>query len=282
MLIKEEFCLKPFNTFGIEVYARRLSVVTSVADMRELFEDGFLSDDELFVLGAGSNVLFTKHYEGLVLLNQMRGYSVEREDSDFVYLRVNGGEHWSAIVDYAVENGWGGIENLVLIPGTAGAAPVQNIGAYGVELKDVMETLEAFDLKTGEVRTFENKDCEFGYRSSVFKAKYKGRFFILSVLLRLQKKPVLQLEYGPLKKAFPEREPGSVTIKEVRDVIKSIRRSKLPDPENIGNAGSFFKNPVVSFSKVEELIGSYPEMPRREEEPRGKSQEPRVKRGNIE
>ncbi len=261
MLIKEDFCLKPFNTFGIEVFARRLAIITSQADLAELYEEDQLNDSSLLVLGEGSNVLFTKHYEGLVLLNQIRKFKVEKEDDNFVYLRVNSGENWSCLVDHTVENGWGGLENLSLIPGTVGAAPVQNIGAYGAEFKEAMTSLEAFDLQTGEVKTFTNNDCEFGYRSSIFKTKFKGRFFIISILLRLLKQSVLNLEYGPLKTAFKERSPDSINIKEVSEAVKSIRLSKLPDPAELGNAGSFFKNPVVPFSKIEKLVGRFPDLP---------------------
>ena len=261
MLIKEDFCLKPFNTFGIEVFARRLAIITSQADLAELYEEDQLNDSSLLVLGEGSNVLFTKHYEGLVLLNQIRKFKVEKEDDNFVYLRVNSGENWSCLVDHTVENGWGGLENLSLIPGTVGAAPVQNIGAYGAEFKEAMVNLEAFDLQTGEVKTFTNKDCEFGYRSSIFKTKYKRRFFIISILIRLKKQPILNLEYGPLKTAFQDTTIDSISVKEVSETVKSIRRSKLPEPHLLGNAGSFFKNPVVPFSKIEKLISKFPDMP---------------------
>lgn len=261
MLIKTDFCLKPFNTFAISAYARQLSVIGFPSDLAELYDEGKLSDDSVLILGEGSNILFTKHYEGLVLLNQVRKMEVIEESDQWVCLKVNGGENWSALVDYTVSQGWGGLENLSLIPGTVGAAPVQNIGAYGVELKEVLFEVEAFDMQTGSTKIFSNKDCAFGYRSSIFKTKLKGRFFILSVLLRLSKQPKPNLSYAPLKKAFDNRNIETIQLKEVSDAVKAIRRSKLPDPEILGNAGSFFKNPVVPFTKIEELVARFPDMP---------------------
>jgi len=261
MLIKTDFCLQPFNTFHVKVFARRLSIIGFPVDLEELYEEGALKENNILILGEGSNILFTKHYEGLVLLNQIRRMEVKTENEDWVYLKVNSGENWPALVDYTVDQGWGGLENLSLIPGTVGAAPVQNIGAYGVELKDILVDVEAFDFKTGKTEVFSNAECGFGYRNSIFKTKYKGRYFILSVLLKLSKKPNLNLEYAPLKKKFENRDPGSISVKQVSDAVKEIRLSKLPDPAKLGNAGSFFKNPLVSFAKIEELVAEYPEIP---------------------
>ncbi len=220
MLIKTDFCLKPFNSFGIEVYARHLSVVGFPVDLEELFQEGHLKINPVLILGEGSNILFSKHFEGLVLLNQIRGKEIVEEDENWVYLKVNSGENWSSLVDYTVIQGWGGLENLSLIPGTAGAAPVQNIGAYGVELKDVLVEVEAFDLKMGKSKLFSKAECGFGYRDSIFKTKYKGRFFILSIKLKLSKKPILNLSYAPLRKAFEHRDPLSIHINEVSDKSK--------------------------------------------------------------
>ncbi len=261
MLIKTDFCLQPFNTFHIKVFARSLSIIGFPADLEELYEEGALNEKSILILGEGSNILFTKHYEGLILLNQIRRMEVKTEDEDWVYLKVNSGENWPALVDYTVDQGWGGLENLSLIPGTVGAAPVQNIGAYGAELKDVLESVEVFNMQTGKTEVFSKAECGFGYRDSIFKTKYKGRYFILSVLLKLSKNPNLNLEYAPLKKKFENRDPGLISVKEVSDAVKEIRLSKLPDPAKLGNAGSFFKNPVVSFAKIEELAAEYPETP---------------------
>lgn len=261
MLIKTDFCLKPFNTFGISLFARQLCVIGFPTDLEELYEEGKLNDEPILILGEGSNILFTKHYEGLVLLNQFRRMEVMQEDDHWVYLKVNGGENWSALVDYTINQGWGGLENLSLIPGTVGAAPVQNIGAYGVELKDVLVKVEAFDLKMGVSIIFSKEECAFDYRSSIFKTKFKGRFFILSITLKLSKQPKLNLSYVPLKKVFENRDPQSIQLQEVSNVVKEIRRSKLPDPDKLGNAGSFFKNPIVPFAKIKDLIADYPGMP---------------------
>lgn len=261
MLIKKDFCLKPFNTFGVRAFARRLAVIGSLSDLEELYQDKLLNNDDTFILGEGSNVLFTKHYEGLILLNQIRKMEVLKENSDWVYLKVNGGENWTNLVDYTVDKGWGGLENLSLIPGTVGAAPVQNIGAYGVEVKDIIESVSAYDMLTGKTVSFLNDECGFGYRNSIFKSSQKGRYFILNVVFRLSKKPVLNLEYAPLKKKFENRDTESISLKELSEAIKEIRLSKLPEPEKLANAGSFFKNPVIAFSKIKELLAVYPDMP---------------------
>jgi UDP-N-acetylmuramate dehydrogenase len=261
MLIKSNFCLKPFNTFGIEVEARQAAMVTSVTDLQELFDDGHLHRQSVLILGEGSNVLFTGYFEGLVLLNQIRRKKIIRETDDHIFLQVNGGEFWSSLVDYTVEQGWGGLENLSLIPGTVGAAPVQNIGAYGVELKDVMHSLQAFDMQTGKVVCFDNKDCAFAYRNSIFKQQFRNRFFILNVTFQLDKLPSLHLEYGPLKAAFASTPKDEITLKQVSELVKTIRRSKLPAPEEIKNAGSFFKNPVVDKAKLAELQQQFADIP---------------------
>ena len=240
MLIKNDFCLKPFNTFGIEVKAIHAALITSVNDLHEMFEEGQLQNQDILILGEGSNILFTDHFDGLVLVNQIRRKEVIRETDRHVFLKVNGGEFWSSLVDFTVENGWHGLENLSLIPGTVGAAPVQNIGAYGIELKDVMVSLEAFDLKTGKVLHFDNKACEFAYRSSIFKKQHKGRYFVLNLTFQLSKVPNFHLEYGPLKEAFVSVPSGQINLKQVSELVKQIRRSKLPDPEELKNAGSFF------------------------------------------
>jgi len=261
MLIRTDFNLKPFNTFGLNCLAKQLCVVNSADILEELFRGGILQENSLLILGEGSNLLFTKNFEGLVLLNQIFGKEIINEDDDYIYLKVKGGENWSSFVDYTVNESWGGIENLSLIPGTVGAAPVQNIGAYGAELRDVLEEVEAFDLENGELKIFSNTECAFDYRDSIFKSGFKGRYFITSVLLKLHKKPLLNISYASLKKKFEGRNADEINIKEVSDAVKEIRRSKLPDPKQLGNAGSFFKNPIVPFYKVQELAASYPEIP---------------------
>ncbi len=261
MLIKTDFCLKPFNTFGVEVETRQAALITSLSNLNELFEEGYLRQRPLLILGEGSNILFTDHFEGLVLLNQMRGKKILEETDEYIFLKVNSGEFWSSLVDFTIENDWGGLENLSLIPGTVGAAPVQNIGAYGVELKDVMHSLEAFDLESGEVVQFANEDCEFAYRDSIFKKQAKGRYFVLNVTFRLSKNPIFDLEYGPLKQAFANVALADISLKQISEFVKSIRRSKLPEPEELKNAGSFFKNPVVSSKRLANLKDEFPEIP---------------------
>jgi len=262
MLISEDFCLKTFTTFGVEVRTRRFIVVSSKTDLEELFEEGYLKERPRMVLGGGSNLLFTGHYPGLILSSQMRGKEIVEETSDEIRIKVNSGEYWPTFVDEMVEKGYGGVENLCLIPGKVGAAPIQNIGAYGVEVKDVIERLEAFDLDTGEISIFKNKDCGFGYRSSIFKTKEKrDRYFILNVTFRLSKNPELTLSYAPLRELFKDRKKEEITVKEVSEAIKEIRNTKLPDPDHLNNGGSFFKNPVVSKEKADELKDQYPEIP---------------------
>jgi UDP-N-acetylmuramate dehydrogenase len=261
MLVLKDICLKSFTTLGVKARARRVVSVNSVAILQELKQQGELDNEQVMVLGEGSNVLFSKDFEGTILLNQIRGHEVIEETEEYVFLKIYGGENWSQLVDFAVEINWGGIENLSLIPGTVGAAPVQNIGAYGVELKDVFVSLNAFDLKTGEINEFDKNECEFNYRSSVFKTKFPGRYFITDITLKLKKKPVPYLEYAPLKAEFNELNKETISIKDVSEAVKKIRRSKLPDPSKIGNAGSFFKNPVVSEEKMNKLKKQFPEIP---------------------
>ncbi len=261
MLISENFCIKPFTTFGVEVRAQQFIVVSSIGDLQDLFKEGFLKTEPRMVLGRGSNVLFTDHYEGLILSCQIRGKEIVEENDDYVLLKVNSGEYWPGLVDEIVEKGLGGMENLCLIPGKVGAAPIQNIGAYGAEIKDVIESVEAFDMTTGTGKIFTKKECDFGYRSSIFKTKEKGRYFIVNVIFRLSKKPKLNLAYAPLKEIFQGRKEEEITIKEVSETIKKIRNKKIPDPDSLKNAGSFFKNPVVKKKTADKLRQQYKDMP---------------------
>lgn len=240
--------------------ATRLAAFNSGLELRGFLEAN-KNLEKVLVVGSGSNLLFTKDYDGFVLLNEIKGVKIIAESDSEVIVKVGGGENWSDFVDYTISKGWGGLENLSLIPGTVGAAPVQNIGAYGVELNEVLVSLEAIDIETGDTLAFANEDCEFEYRTSIFKTRLKGRFVILNVLFRLMKTPELTLDYAPLKKYFSDREKDSISIREVGEAVKQIRRSKLPDPDEIGNAGSFFKNPVVRFSKIEELMSKFPDIP---------------------
>ena len=219
MNIKTDFCLKPFNTFGIEIMARRCAQITSTTDLNELFEYGEFSNKLVLVVGEASNILFLDHFKGLVIMPLMRGKKIISENETEVIIEVNSGEYWSSLVDFTVEKNWWGIENLSLIPGKVGAAPVQNIGAYGVELKDVFESLEAFDMKTGEIVKFENKDCEFGYRDSIFKNKHKGRFVVLSIRLKLSKIQKPKLSYKPLVEEFKNKSHTEINLVDIRDAV---------------------------------------------------------------
>ncbi len=261
MLIKEDFCLKPFNTFGLEVLARHLSIITSVRDLHELYDNGELQKNKVLILSKGSNILFTNHFEGLVLLNQIWGKKIIEENDENVILKVSSGEFWPSLVEFTVENGWGGLENMTDIPGKMGAAPIQNIGAYGAELKNVMISLEAFDLLTGKIVEFSNNDCNFKYRSSIFKTSHKNRYFITSVVLRLSKKPKINLNYKPLADAFTGKNIEDITLKEISLKVSEIRNSKLPNPDKLKNAGSFFKNPIVDQKELAGLKSIHPSIP---------------------
>ncbi|MBC8321389.1 MAG: UDP-N-acetylmuramate dehydrogenase [Bacteroidetes bacterium] len=261
MLIKQDFCLSPFNTFGVEIMARRLSIITSESDLQVLYNAGELKESKVLVLSKGSNILFTNHFEGLVLLNQIWGKKIIKEEEDHVFLEASSGEFWPSLVEFTVENGWCGLENMTDIPGKVGAAPIQNIGAYGVELKDVLVSLNAFNLFTGEFVKFTNSDCEFSYRSSIFKTTLKNRYFITSVLFKLSKKTKLNLSYMPLAESFANVDINEVTITDVSKKVAEIRRSKLPNPDKLKNAGSFFKNPIVTNEMLNVIKSKYPTIP---------------------
>lgn len=214
-----------------------------------------------FILGGGSNLVLTGDFEGLVLHMAIPGRRLLSEDADAWYIEAGAGENWHDFVQWTLAQGWPGLENLSLIPGTVGAAPIQNIGAYGAELKDTFESLEAIDMNTGEERIFHNADCRFGYRQSVFKNEGKGKHFIYSITLKLSKQPIINTQYGDIRNILEEKGITKPTIQDVSDAVIRIRSSKLPDPAEIGNAGSFFKNPEVSVEKAESLHAYYPDMP---------------------
>lgn len=255
--------LLPYNTFGVDAYASHLFHLNSPDDLTGILDyPGFLemSDNmnKLLVLGQGSNLLFAGDFNGVVIRNEIKGISIVDEDETSVFLEVGSGVIWNDLVDYAVTRNWAGIENLTLIPGTVGAAPVQNIGAYGVEASDVIVRLKAFDLKRGEWLTLDRSDCEFGYRDSIFKRTLKDRVVICSVVIRLSKKPELRLDYAGIMEELAERNISDPTVRDISAIIASIRRSKLPDPSTMGNAGSFFKNPVVKEDDFQRLFRSHP------------------------
>lgn len=232
--------------------------VASVAELKIVLKQ---NTKELLVLGGGSNMLFTKSFEGLVVKNNIKGITTISENNHEVVLKVGAGEVWHDFVMFCVKNNWAGIENLSLIPGTVGASPMQNIGAYGVEVKDLIKEVETLNMSTLEVETFSNTICDFGYRSSIFKTTQKGKYFITAVTFRLLKKAKINSSYGAIDDELKSMGIINPTIKDISTAVINIRSSKLPDPKEIGNSGSFFKNPMVSFAKKNELLEKYPSMP---------------------
>lgn len=261
MLLQENFSLKPYNTFGIDVKTRYFATFENVEELQQLLKHPEIALAEKLILGGGSNVLFTQDFGGAVLKNNIKGISIIAQDDDFAWVKAGSGEVWHEMVLYCIEHGLAGVENLSLIPGTVGAAPLQNIGAYGVELKDVFDSLEAVNLDTGKLETFEKAACDFGYRESYFKKAGKGKYIIVSVTLKLRKKPEFNTSYGDIQKTLASMEITDLTIKAISEAVCAIRRSKLPDPAVIGNAGSFFKNPEVDKMVYENLKKLHPEMP---------------------
>ncbi|MDJ1471440.1 UDP-N-acetylmuramate dehydrogenase [Cytophagaceae bacterium DM2B3-1] len=260
----EQNCsLKPFNTFGIEAQAHYLAKAEDIETLRDIITAEQFQNTPVLFLGGGSNVLFTKNYfEGLVVLMQIKGISVLKEDDTHVWLQVGAGEVWHEFVLECIKRNLGGVENLSLIPGTVGAAPMQNIGAYGVEIKDTFDSLEAVDRKTGQLRLFTNADCKFGYRESVFKHELKDQYIITSVTFRLVKNPTTYtISYGDIQKTLQEMEVQTPSLRTVSDAVIHIRQSKLPDPKQIGNAGSFFKNPVIPQDLFEQIQQQNPAIP---------------------
>jgi len=254
--LKENFSLRTFNTFGLSVNAKVFSVVKNIDDLKTLLEHSRYHSTPILILGGGSNILFTKDFDGIVIYPDIPGIEITDQDEDYVWVKAYAGENWDGFVSYCVSKNWGGIENLSFIPGKIGACPIQNIGAYGVEVKDSIYNVEALEIATGNIHYFNSSQCEFGYRDSIFKSKVKNLYVIVSVTFKLFKKPVLQTSYHDVAEAIS----GSdyVNVQTIRDAIIKIRKRKLPDPELIGNAGSFFKNPVISASLFESLLKKYP------------------------
>jgi len=249
-----------YNTFGIDVKTKYLASFKNIEELKELLQSPLIQEEKKLIIGGGSNVLFTKNYEGVILVNKITGIDIVEENEEHVLVKVGAGENWHEFVMWSINNQYAGIENLSLIPGSVGASPMQNIGAYGVEIKDVFHQLEAVEIKTGNTQVFNHKECAFGYRESVFKNVLKDQFVITSVTYKLNKKPVYNISYGAIKQQLEENNVEDLSIKEVANAVIQIRQSKLPDPQKIGNAGSFFKNPIVSQAKFEELKQKFPEI----------------------
>ncbi|MDA8669488.1 UDP-N-acetylmuramate dehydrogenase [Flavobacteriales bacterium] len=258
MNIIENYPLLKLNTFGIDVKAKYFTSINTINELIEVTKTNVFKDLELLILGGGSNILFTKDFDGLVILNNIKGKEIIDQNQQSIFLKIGAGENWHELVMYCVDNGWGGIENLSLIPGNTGTAPMQNIGAYGVEIKETFIELEALEISSGKIVKFNNSDCEFGYRESVFKNKMKNQYIILNITLELKKNPVLNINYGDVKAILESQNIKNPAIKEVSNAIISIRQSKLPNPKKIGNSGSFFKNPIVSLNQLELIKKKYP------------------------
>lgn len=259
MQIQENISLKPYNTFSIDATARYFAKFTTITELEEILNAELLPENEHpLIIGGGSNILLTHNYSGIVAKNEMHGIEVVEETEQHVYVRAAAGENWHYFVLYCIKNNFAGVENLSLIPGNVGASPMQNIGAYGVEIKDVFHQLEAFNIKDKTAEIFTAEDCEFGYRESVFKRKYKGQFVITGVTFRLDKKPVFHTSYGAIQQELDKMNVKELSIAAISQAVINIRQSKLPDPKEIGNAGSFFKNPTIPKQQFEDLQKEFP------------------------
>jgi len=256
--IHENISLKNFNTFGIEAYAKYFVEINYKEELIELFKDPKWHDEtKRLILGGGSNMLFTQNFEGIVIKINIRGIE-HRINHEEVVVESGAGEGWNNLVNYCVDWDFAGMENLSLIPGSVGASPVQNIGAYGVELKDIFESCEAFEISSNTFKTFNSNECKFDYRESIFKQTLKGKYIITSVKFKLSTIVRLHLNYGAITDELEKREITNPTIKDISKLVSAIRVSKLPDPSTIGNAGSFFKNPVISNSTFENVHQKFP------------------------
>ncbi|MFT3680643.1 MAG: UDP-N-acetylmuramate dehydrogenase [Ferruginibacter sp.] len=262
MQIQQNISLKQFNTFGIDVSAAAFAAFKNVDELSELLEFNtpytLHLQPSILILGGGSNMLFTKNVDGLVLKNEISGIEKINEDEEHVYIKAGAGVAWHGLVLHCINNNWAGIENLSLIPGNVGASPMQNIGAYGVEIKDVFHSLEAFHINEKKIVRFDLDDCAFGYRESVFKRKYKNQFVITSVTYRLNKTPVYNTSYGAIEQELERMGVKEFSIQAISQAVINIRSSKLPNPAEIGNAGSFFKNPEIEKAHFERLKITYP------------------------
>lgn len=259
LTIETDYSLKPHNTFGLDVKAERYVRLNDIDDVREVLYSKTICKKPILVLGSGSNILFSKDFEGTVLHPNLNNIEIASETKEDVYLRVGAGVCWDRLVEFCVNNGWGGIENLSLIPGNVGAAPVQNIGAYGVEAKDSIVSVKGLYISKGKPFVFDNTTCEFGYRDSIFKRVLKKRAIITHVSFRLSKFPKFVTHYGNIDEELKKYD--EVNLKNIRKAIIDIRSRKLPDPKDLGNAGSFFKNPVIKEVKAAKLKQKYPDMP---------------------
>jgi UDP-N-acetylmuramate dehydrogenase len=260
MIISANISLKPYNTFGIDAEAKFFTSIQSNQNIQELLQSHEYKTNERLILGGGSNLLLTKNVDALVIKNDLKGIEIVKETADSVFVKCAAGEVWHEFVIWSINHNYGGLENLSLIPGCTGASPMQNIGAYGVEIKDTFYELEAIHTQTGELKTFTKSECEFGYRESVFKRKFKNQFIITSVTFQLSKAPTFHIEYGAIKQELDAMMVSDLSLKAISQAVINIRSSKLPNPKEIGNAGSFFKNPEVAASVYERLKHEFPNL----------------------
>lgn len=258
MNIQQNISLKRFNTMGVDVRAKYFSPFSSADELSQLLDLPSMLNQRKMILGGGSNVLLTGDFDGWILKNQVSGLEIVKEDAHHVYVKAGAGENWHVFTQYCVRRNWAGLENLSLIPGNVGAAPMQNIGAYGVEIKDVFEELEAYHFNDKKIHLFSLNDCEFGYRESVFKGKFRDQFVILNVTLRLNKVPRFKTTYGTIEQELGRMGVQQLSIAAIAQAVINIRQSRLPDPQKIGNTGSFFKNPSVSRTIYESLKQEHP------------------------
>src|SRR5690554_6516552 len=261
MNIQKNVSLEEFNTFGINKKAKYFTEATTDQDVINALNEAEKLGAPIFALGGGSNILLTQDLEALVIKINIKKIHPIKEDEDHIWVRVGAGEIWHDLVLHAISSNWAGIENLSLIPGTVGASPMQNIGAYGVEMKEVFDSLEAVNIQSREIETFNYDQCEFGYRESIFKNKFKGKYIITHVLFRLNKKPVFNVSYGAIQATLDQMGVTDLSLNAVSKAVINIRQSKLPDPKVVGNAGSFFKNPTIEKNQFQDLRQAYPEIP---------------------
>lgn len=261
MEIYKNYALRGLNTFGMDVKADFFAEAVSVQNIIDLFNHSDFTSIPRLILGGGSNILFTGDFKGIVIKNSIKGIVVSDEDDKYIYIKAGAGESWPDFVDYCVLNNFGGVENLSLIPGTVGASPIQNIGAYGTELKDVFYSLEGLHEGSSGPVILYHEECRFGYRDSIFKRELKNKFIITSVIFKLDKNPKVNIRYEALKKEIDSLDPQDVSIKDVSDAVIKVRKSKLPDPAEFGNAGSFFKNPEIPLELFKSVKDNYPDIP---------------------
>lgn len=254
--IHQNASLKAYNTFGVDVSCHELIHIYSENELPIIYEQGYFKKNT-FILGGGSNVLFTKDYAGTILKIDNKGINHFIEGNN-IYITAKAGEVWNDFVWYCIDRGFGGVENMALIPGTVGASPIQNIGAYGTELMDVFYSCQAFDTHTGTFTSFTKEDCKFTYRDSIFKTDFKGRYIITTVTYKLSLKHKVNTSYGAINAELSLRGITNPTIKEVAEAVSTIRVEKLPDPSTIGNAGSFFKNPIITTESLDRLKSTFP------------------------